>query len=60
MFFSGLTVVLALIGMIIVPTTIFLSLGIGAILVVFSAVAASLTLLPAALSLMGETASRTP
>ena len=53
-FFSGLTVVLALIGMVIVPTTIFLSLGIGAILVVFSAVAASLTLLPAALSLMGD------
>jgi uncharacterized membrane protein YdfJ with MMPL/SSD domain len=38
--------------MVIVPTTIFLSLGIGAILVVFSAVAASLTLLPAALSLL--------
>ena len=53
-FFSGLTVVLALIGMIIVPASIFLSLGIGAILVVLSAVAASLTLLPAALSLMGD------
>ena len=54
MFFSGLTVVLALIGMVIVPASIFLSLGIGAILVVLSAVAASLTLLPAALILMGD------
>jgi RND superfamily putative drug exporter len=52
--FSGLTVVLALIGMVIVPTSIFQSLGIGAIFVVISAVLASLTLLPAVLSLMGD------
>ncbi|CAN5526793.1 MMPL family transporter [soil metagenome] len=51
---SGLTVVLALVGMLLLPNTIFRSLGIGAILVVIVAVAASMTLLPAVLSLMGE------
>jgi RND superfamily putative drug exporter len=53
-FFSGLTVVLALIGMYIVPATLFRSLATGAILVTVSAVAASLTLLPALLSLLGD------
>lgn len=53
-FFSGMTVVLALLGMLIVPTNIFQSLGIGAILVVISAVLATLTLLPAVLSILGE------
>ncbi|MEX1133545.1 MAG: MMPL family transporter [Acidimicrobiia bacterium] len=53
-FFSGLTVVLALVGMLILPNTLFRALGIGAILVVIVAVCASLTLLPAVLSLMGD------
>lgn len=53
-FFSGLIVVMALAGMLIIPTTIFRSLGVGAILVVVSAVLASLTLLPAVLSLLGD------
>ncbi|MEX1126127.1 MAG: MMPL family transporter [Acidimicrobiia bacterium] len=53
-FFSGLTVVLALIGMLILPNTLFRALGTGAILVVIVAVSASLTLLPAVLSLMGD------
>jgi RND superfamily putative drug exporter len=53
-FFSGMTVVLALLGMLIVPTTIFRSLASGAILVVVVAVLASLTLLPALLSLIGD------
>ena len=53
-FFSGLTVVLALIGMFLLPNTIFRSLATGAILVVLVAVAASMTLLPAVLSLMGD------
>ncbi|MBM3959237.1 MAG: MMPL family transporter [SAR202 cluster bacterium] len=53
-FFSGLTVVFALMGMLIVPTTIFFSLGLGAILVVIMAVLAALTLLPAILSLFGD------
>ena len=52
--FSGITVVVALIGMLIVPMSVFLSLGAGAILVVLVALAASLTLLPAALSLTGD------
>jgi RND superfamily putative drug exporter len=52
--FSGITVVVALVGLLIVPTTIFLSLAVGAILVVTTAVAAALTLLPAALMLLGD------
>ena len=52
--FSGITVVVALVGLLIVPTTIFLSLALGAILVVTAAVAAALTLLPAALVLLGD------
>src|SRR6266545_931263 len=52
--FSGITVVLALVGMLLIPTTIFRSLATGAILVVIAAVAASLTLLPALLGLLGD------
>jgi RND superfamily putative drug exporter len=52
--FSGATVVLALMGMLLVPETTFRSLGIGAILVVIVAVFGSLTLLPAMLSLLGD------
>jgi RND superfamily putative drug exporter len=53
-FFSGATVILALAGMLLVPTTIFRSLAGGAIIVVFVSVAASMTLLPAILSLLGD------
>jgi RND superfamily putative drug exporter len=53
-FFSGVTVVIALMGMLIVPQTIFISLAAGAILVAIMAVAASLSLLPAVLSVMGD------
>ena len=42
--FSGTTVVLALIGMLIVPVSSFQSLGLGAILAVIAALAATLTL----------------
>jgi uncharacterized membrane protein YdfJ with MMPL/SSD domain len=52
--FSGMTVIIALCGMLVVPFTIFTSLGAGAILVVAAAVAASLTLLPAVLGLLGH------
>ena len=51
--FSGATVVLALLGMLIVPVSFFRSLGLGAILVVITALAATLTLLPAVLALLG-------
>jgi RND superfamily putative drug exporter len=53
-FFSGLTVVLALLGMMIFPATIFRSLAGGAILVTIAALAASMTLLPAILGLLGD------
>ncbi|HJQ91970.1 MAG TPA: MMPL family transporter [Acidimicrobiia bacterium] len=53
-FFSGLTVVLALVGLLILPNTLFRALGLGAILVVLVAVLASMTLLPAVLSLLGD------
>jgi RND superfamily putative drug exporter len=53
-FFSGLTVVLALTGLVIFPLSIFISMGIGSILVVLMAVIAALTLLPAMLGLLGD------
>jgi RND superfamily putative drug exporter len=53
-FFSGLMVMLALTGMLIVPTTIFRGLAGGAIIVVLVSVAASMTLLPAVLALLGD------
>jgi len=53
-FFSGLTVVLALLGMLILPTTIFRALAGGAILVTLASLAASMTLLPAILAVLGD------
>jgi RND superfamily putative drug exporter len=53
-FFSGLTVVIALLGMLIIPANIFRSLASGAILVTLAALAASMTLLPAILGLLGD------
>jgi RND superfamily putative drug exporter len=53
-FFSGMTVVLALAAMLLNPTTIFRSIAAGAIIVVLVAVSASLTLLPALLAVMGD------
>ena len=45
--FSGVTVVLALVGLFIVPASFYQSLALGAILVVLATLAATLTLLPA-------------
>ncbi len=53
-FFSGMTVVVALLGMLLIPSTIFRSLGAGAIIVVLASVLISLTLLPAMLGLLGD------
>ena len=53
-FFSGVTVVLALLGMMIFPATIFRSLAGGAILVTIAALGASMTLLPAILAILGD------
>ena len=52
--FSGITVIFALSGMLLMPSTTFRSLGAGAVLVVLVAVVAMLTLVPALLSLIGD------
>lgn len=52
--FSGATVVLALMGMFLLPASIFRALAIGAIIVVVIAVIATLTLIPAVLGLLGD------
>ena len=46
-FFSGMTVVLAMLGMVVVPLDLTISMGIGAMLVVFTTLLTSLILLPA-------------
>lgn len=51
---SGSTVVVSLIGMLLIPSTIMRSLGLGAIVVAISSVTAALTLLPALLTLLGS------
>src|SRR5215211_864474 len=56
--FSGATVVLALVGMFLVPQTIFRSIAVGAIAVVLVSVLAALTLLPASLALLGDRVER--
>jgi len=53
-FFSGFTVVIALAGMLLVPTTIFRGLAGGAIIVVLVSVALSMTLLPALMALFAD------
>jgi RND superfamily putative drug exporter len=53
-FFSGATVVLALLGMFFIPVSVFHSLAAGAILAVFVAVLATQTLIPALLGLLGD------
>jgi RND superfamily putative drug exporter len=50
--FSGMTVVIALAGLLIVPSSDFRGMAIGAIAVVVAAVALALTMLPATLSLL--------
>ena len=52
--FSGITVVIALTGLLFVPSTIMRSLGAGAIIVAIMSVIAALTLLPAVLRLLGH------
>ena len=52
--FSGMTFVLAMVGLLLVPSTIFRSLAAGAILAGLVSVLAALTLLPALLGLLGD------
>ena len=56
--FSGVAVVLGLTGMLLVPSNVFITIGLGAIFVVIAAVIASMTLLPAVLSLLGDGINR--
>jgi RND superfamily putative drug exporter len=52
--FSGIAFVLAMLGLVLVPSTIFRSLAAGAILVGIVSLIAALTLLPAILALLGD------
>lgn len=52
--FSGMTVILALLGLLIVPMNVFRSLSLGAIFVVIIAVFGALSFLPALLSILGD------
>ena len=52
--FSGIAFVLAMLGLLLVPSTIFRSLAAGAIMVGIVSVIAALTLLPAVLALLGD------
>ena len=56
--FSGMTVVIAVLGVLIVPHRVFFSVGLGMITVLIIAVTASLTLLPAVLSILGDGVDR--
>jgi RND superfamily putative drug exporter len=53
-FYSGITVMLALVGLVVFPLSIFISMGIGSLLVVFASIVASMTLLPALVSIFGD------
>ena len=53
-FFSGMTVVLATIGMVIIPLDVMISMGVGVMLVVFTTLVTALLALPALLSLLGD------
>ncbi len=51
--FSGLTVSIGLLGLVIFPINMLRSVGLGGVLVVLLAVCAAITILPAALSILG-------
>ena len=57
-FYAGGTVILSLGGLMLTRDFTFISMALGAIIVVFVAVAASLTLLPGLLSLIGDNVNR--
>jgi len=57
-FYAGLTVVLSLSGLMLTRDFTFIYMALGAIIVVFVAVVASLTLLPALLSVIGDNVNR--
>jgi putative drug exporter of the RND superfamily len=53
-FFSGMTVILAMIGMVVVPIDVTISMGVGVMMVVFTTLLTTLILLPAVLGLLGD------
>jgi RND superfamily putative drug exporter len=55
---SGATVMIAMAGMILAGSKVFISIGIGAMVVVFLAMIGSVTVLPAVLSKLGSRADR--
>ena len=57
-FYAGVTVVVSLIGLTLTAHPIFISLALGAILVVLVTMIGSLTFLPAALSALGDNVNR--
>ncbi|MGH8968460.1 MAG: MMPL family transporter [Actinomycetes bacterium] len=57
-FFSGMSFVVALLGLLLVPDTVLRSLAFGAVVVGLVTVAAALTLLPALLALLGDRIER--
>ena len=57
-FYAGTTVVLSLIGLMVTNNPIFISLALGAIIVVIIAIVASMTLLPAMLGVLGDNVNR--
>jgi len=56
--FSGFMVVVALIGILLLPANVFRALGAGAIIVVLVAIAMTTTLLPAVLGILGDNINR--
>lgn len=57
-FYAGVTVILSLAGLTLTRDFTFISMALGAIIVVFVAIIASLTLLPALLALIGDNVNR--
>lgn len=58
--FSGLTVSIGLLGLVLFPVNMLRSVGLGGVLVVAMAVLAAITLLPAALSILGRRVNALP
>ena len=58
--FSGLTVSIGLLGLVLFPVNMLRSVGVGGVLVVVMAVLAAITLLPAAMSILGTRINALP
>lgn len=56
--YAGITVVISVSGLLLTRDSLFIGLGLGAMIVVFFAIIASLTLLPALISLLGDGLNR--